>query len=190
MWCSICMIFCANENCNNKCSVCFKKEQANRTEITLDDLITCNDDTISSEIYEANLKKLFKHYASKKLKDNYILIDTPTKYKTFRNVLEPYIKNYASFRKFMCGKREYPVIFLTSKYADLLLLDLEKLILKNYLFGYVHQIANRTIDVWNVESKNGVLLCYHKDFGDFVTCPNNYEKLKELWNKHKRGLHA
>lgn len=188
--CIDCTVFYANDDCNDKCSMCFKKDQPIVTNMTLDELLAHNGNTMSGAIYESNLKKLFKHYASEKLKNGYILINTLSKYQTFRNIVDPYIKPYGDFRSFMFGNNEYPVVLLTAKYADMLLLDLEKIISHSSFFAYVHQIANRTIDIWNIESKNNVLLCYHKNFGDFVECPNNYAELETLWNKHNSRLYA
>jgi hypothetical protein len=190
MSCCVCSIFFANNGLENKCSVCYKRGLTRIINPTIKDLIKHNDNIIPSRVYEDNLKELFKGYASKKLNNNYILINTDTKYKTLRKIADQYIHNSNSLNDFMAGKCEYPLVFFTAKYADMLLVDLEKIIPKKVFYVYVHLIANHTIDIWNIESKNSVLLCYHKDFGDLVECPNNYQVLKCHWKKYKRGIRA
>lgn len=178
MSCTMCHLYHINENCEDKCSACFKGWACNWNP-SFEQLLTSEDATIPNSVYEMNVKILFRHYIKSKLGNNYVLIDSENKYEMFWKLCGA--RSYDYFKDFLVGKCDYPPVFFMSEYLDRLFGDLESKVDSKIFYMYVHCAAVRVVNIWKSKSRNGVLLCYHKDFGDFVECPGSYKALVGRW---------
>jgi hypothetical protein len=84
---------------------------------------------------------------------------------------------YATFM----GFRDFPAIALLARQADILLTNAFEKCADSDKWRYIHAICLFTIDPWNLENKDGTLLCYWKNFGELKN-PKLGEKIKKYFN--------
>lgn len=173
--CKSCKTYYRNKT--DYCSQCEISQQYSDKDLSLNEILDLPDSDFKGRMMNNMLDEILSTYlATNNLKSQ------PIKSEHFFKFFLGIIKNKSAFeiKEILTGKTEYftPCI-LTAKQADRLL---DQLKISNKLDSqYIHAICPYVIDIWNIKNNHNVLLCYYKDFGELVKCPNRIAVLRSLW---------
>lgn len=176
--CLICKEYYAAKN-EVYCSVCKMIKKWDKP-VTLDDIYSLPKCSFKGLMLQKNLIDIYERY--KKENDfPFTMLLNETKFKALKNIC----KGKSSKEIFMTlnGNRDFEPTLLPARFADELLAQTLENIPKDNQWKYIHSIGPFIFDVWNTRARDSVFICYYKNMGDLIKCPNDEKELFELWNK-------
>lgn len=162
------------------CSGCNVALLYNGVNLTIKQILDLPDCPFKGIQINDHLEEIFNDFKTK----------TGIKYKLIKNVNEFKIllnqcKDKSSGEIFciLDGQRNFVFCSLPAKFADQLLDQCMQSNVDPHEYRYVHAIAPFIYDIWNFPSKNSVLDCYYREFGELNKCPSNIKDLYSLWGR-------
>lgn len=177
--CRLCSKYYKNEN--DLCSQCDIKDKYKDKYLSMTDIIKLPNCDFKGKKLNEILEELFETFM--KTRDHeFKLVKTKNMRETLINMCKNKTPN--EIKGILNGNNDFFGCFIYARDADIIL---NQFISSNKYID-VSEIINAVcpfvIDVWNLVNDHSVLLCYYKDFGDLVKCPNDEKRLYELWSRY------